>query len=107
MPASTLRHYSAAPINNAMTAVVPAVPNARALAVSRISIAAETAGTVYIAIGATSANAGMIVKPINLVAGQVYETGGQAVVAGESLWVSVGQGFPNVSINVFGVEVDN
>lgn len=101
MPVATLRHYSVALTTTGSTSVVSAVATARALAISKITVAASGSSTITVVVGGQP-----IVSGLSLTAGQVYTETGLVLLTTETVTVTAGT--PNVLVvSVFGEEIDN
>lgn len=106
--APSLKHYSSAPVTNVTTNITGAVGAARALVVSKITVANldATSSTFDLMVGAAGGQAVKVASQVTLAAGQVYTETGLVVLTGESVFLYTNNG-GHVAVNVFGEEVDN
>lgn len=109
MAAPKLQRYAFSPTAaTTWQAVHAAVPAARALVVSRLTVAALQSTRVYVAIAATAGggDADRVMQDVALAAGEVYTESGLVIPAGQfvSVYATVITG---LGVGVFGQEVDN
>lgn len=104
MPAPILRRYAAGPtVANTDTTLVPAVPAARALVVSKVVVSNYSAVTVKFILFVAGAG---IASGVTLAPGDNYTESGLVVLAGETMVVRSSHG-EAIICSVFGEEVDN
>ncbi len=104
MPAPTLRRYAVIPgTADTDTALVPAVPAARALVIGKLIVAnvSSTAASLAVIVAGTRIASGLVLQ-----ASEVYTEAGLIVLAGETIAVRTTVGTA-LAFTAYGEEVDN